>query len=138
MATFKVHGITELTQEWQRAAQQSPALCKRMVEAGAEEATRILKRHIQIAGLVDTKKMIDNTKPTKIKEDVGGFSCEVYPQGKDKKGVKNVEKAFVNNYGTTGRVRKVPATHFFERATEEMATAVPAVMERVFDEEMGG
>ena len=137
MATFKVNGIDEVAKEWEKAAQKSPELCKRMLEAGAQEATTILKRHIQSAKLVDTRKMLESTKPTKIKEAPGGYSCEVYPQGKDKKGVRNAEKAFVNNYGTTGK-RKVPATHFFEHATQEMADAVPLAMERVFDEETGG
>lgn len=137
MASFKVNGITELVQDWQKAAQESPQLCRAMVQAGATEAVTVIKKHIEQSGLIDTHKMIDSVKPTKIKEDGGGFSCDVYPQGKDKKGVRNAEKAFVNNYGTTGR-RKVPATQFFERAVQEMADAVPDAMERVFDKGLGG
>lgn len=138
MATFKVNGITNVIKDWQQAAQKSPQLCRSMLEAGAAEAVTVMKKHIEQSGLIDTHKMIDSVKPTKIKEDGGfGFSCDVYPQGKDKKGVRNAEKAFVNNYGTTGR-RKVPATQFFERAVQEMADAVPDAMERVFDESLGG
>lgn len=137
MATFKVNGIDDVVKDWEKAAQESPELCRRMLESGAQEAANIMRRHIETAKLLDTKKMRDSVKPTKIKEEMGGYSCEVYPQGKDKKGVRNAEKAFVNNYGTTGK-RKVPATHFFERATEEMAQAVPDAMERVFHQETGG
>lgn len=137
MARFKVNGIDNVVKDWEKAAQESPELCRRMLDAGALEATSVLKKHIETAKLLDTKKMRDSVKPTKIRWELGGYYCDVYPQGKDGKGVRNAEKAFVNNYGTTGK-RKVPATHFFEHATEEMAKAVPDAMERVFHREIGG
>ena len=45
----------------------------------------------------------------------------IYPQGRDHKGVRNAEKAFVNHYGASHR----KATHFVDDA--EKQSEEPAV-----------
>lgn len=137
MASFKVNGITDVIKEYEMAAQKSPALCEKMVNAGAATAAETIRFYILKHDLVDSGKMFKSVKAGKITSKLGQYSCDVYPSGKDGK-VRNAEKAFVNNYGTTGRVRKVPDTHFFDQAVEDMYESVPASMERVFDEEIGG
>ena len=65
---------------------------------------------------------------------VGGATAEVYPQGKDRKGVRNAEKAFLLHYGWGQK----NGDHFvdqIEREAEEPAVeAMEAVMDRYVKE----
>jgi hypothetical protein len=61
-------------------------------------------------------------------------SIDIYPQGKDRKGVRNAEKAFINHYGTKTK----PATHFVDIADELSGPLVQAVYERIWEEFLKG
>lgn len=54
---------------------------------------------------------------------------DIYPQGKDRKGVRNAEKAFILHYGTS----KIAATHWVTDADRICDTTVVPAMQREFD-----
>ena len=58
----------------------------------------------------------------------------VSPQGKDHKGVRNAEKAFINHYGTS----KIKATHFVDDAETEASEKAVDAMQDVWNKQKGG
>ena len=134
MAGLKVNGIDDLMDELDLMTKGTPEMIDRMLMAGADVVTQAMKEETEAAGLIDTGAMYKSIRPTKPKEKAGLHSIEVYPQGKDKKGVRNIEKAFINNYGTKGQKRKIPATHFIEKAIEKSESGVYYAMQDVFNE----
>ena len=64
------------------------------------------------------------------KTDGGVKYIDIYPQGKDRKGVRNAEKAFLLHYGTS----KIKPTRWVDEAESRgEAYALPA-MERVWNQ----
>ena len=57
------------------------------------------------------------------------MACEVYPQGVDRKGIRNAEKAFVNHYGASSR----KATHFVDDAESEAEAPAVEAMANAWD-----
>lgn len=53
---------------------------------------------------------------------------DIYPQGKDRHGVRNAEKAFILHYGT----KRIAATHWVDDADRLCDTTVIAAMRAVF------
>ena len=79
------------------------------------------------------KHMLDSFKASKI---IGGeagaqYSIDVYPAGKDSKGVRQAEKAFILNYGTARYpgsewVDKLPGT-----CQQDVQSAMAAEFEKI-------
>ena len=83
--------------------------------------------------LVDTGDMKKSVKATKLrKTDSGGF-VEVYPQGKDRKGVSNATKAFVAQYGKSG----MSARPWLTAARAKSGEKVSAAIRKVWDKQNG-
>ena len=97
-----------------------------MLDTGAkimvEEWKGAIKRHKHI----DTGEMRDSVAPRGSK---AKSIREIYPQGTDKKGVRNAEKAFVNHYGTSSR----KATHFVDDAEAEAEAPAVEAMANAWD-----
>ena len=70
------------------------------------------------------------SKVSAVKEIDGGKRVEIYPNGKDKHGVRNAEKGFVLNYGRSN----MPARPWFTAANEKAADDVVSEMRRVWEE----
>ena len=66
---------------------------------------------------------------SKIKERDNGKMVEVYPDGKDRHGVRNVTKGFVLQYGR----KNMPARPWFTAANTKAADAVNDEMRRVWE-----
>ena len=80
--------------------------------------------------LRDTGDMIDAIGATKPKKDDGARVVDVYPQGKDRNGVRNAEKAFVLNYGSSS----IGATHWVEDAEDKAEPLAHDAAEAKYDE----
>lgn len=79
----------------------------------------------------DTGAMAGSIKPTKTKHTGDGFSVAVRPTGKDKKGVRNMEKMAYLEFGTS----KQRATPVLSPAVREATAPVEQYMQKIFDEE---
>ena len=131
MARFDMSGLDETIREMTRLGQQSGEAAKAMLQAGAEKVKTAWRRATEEHGLVDTGDMLESIGFAREPKAVGDMlSIDIYPQGTDRKGVRNAEKAFILHYGTT----RHPATHFIDDADAySEAEAVPA-MEAIWDE----
>lgn len=135
MARFDTSGIDDIIEEVTRLGEVGQAVGDEMLLAGAEEVKTAWKISAGMHGHKDTGDMIDSIGFPKKPKDVGGIRMiDIYPQGKDRKGVKNAEKAFILHYGTSN----IPASHWVDDADEEAGPRVQEAFEEVFDKFLNG
>ena len=137
MAKFSVSGIDGLAADLQRLGQlDNSELVSDMLDAGAEVVAEEWKKGIANAvkskadGGRGTGDMVKSVAPTKgIKKNGDISSKEIYPQGKDRKGVRNAEKAFILHYGKSGQA----PTRFVDAVEESAEDKAVSAMEDVFN-----
>lgn len=115
MARLTFDGIDDVVKDMQRMGQLSGKVADEMLAKGAEKMQKSWVSVINRRNLIDTRAMRKSVKPTKPKEIYGGKSVDIFPKGKDKKGVRNAEKAFILHYGKSG----FDATHFVDEVVQE-------------------
>lgn len=81
-----------------------------------------------------TGSMAGSIKPTKPKSNKYGHYVVVRPTGKDKKGVRNMEKMVYTEYGTS----RQSATPVLVPALKDSEDAVNAKLKEVFEREVLG
>lgn len=153
MARFDTPGLDDLVKDIEGLS-LSEDETDEILLTGAAQAKKAWKFAAAMHGLKDTGDMIDSIGYPRKPTTVGGVRCiDIYPQGKDRKGIRNAEKAFILHYGTsstasTTRGKKklrygkkytnpgIPATHFVDDADAlcEGEFSVVGAMEEKFDE----
>lgn len=124
MATFDFSGMPEILAELRRRGEEGEAVGQAMLDAGAAAAVASWRNTITRLGLVKTGAMRDSIAPTGR-----GSYREITAKGKDQKGVRNGQKAFVLHYGTS----RITATYWWDEAYHEAEPLVNAAMRRVWD-----
>ncbi len=76
-----------------------------------------------------TGDLADSIKVSDVKEKGSAQMVEVYPDGKDRHGVRNATKGFVLNYGR----KRMEARPWFTAANTKTADAVNAEMRKVWE-----
>lgn len=133
MARFDTSGLDEVVRYLEQMEATTGELADSMLLAGAAavreawmEAATLHKHRLTddmytSIGYARTPKTI-----------VGLRQIDIYPQGKDRKGVRNAEKAFILHYGG----RSNPGSRWIDTADSISGrTAVPAMI-NVYDEYM--
>lgn len=135
MARFDMSGLDPIIDEMREMGEESGAVAREMILAGAEAVKQAWKRSAEEHGHRDTGEMISSIGYPKGVQNIGdALTIDIYPQGKDRKGVRNAEKAFVLHYGTS----KLPASYWVDTADAySEQTAVPA-MEEIWDKFIRG
>ena len=129
---MKTIGLDLVMKQMEQIVAVSDETALEMVRAGADAATECWKKSAQSHGHVRTGGMLESIGPTSMREKDGLPYCEVYPQGKDKRGVRQVEKAAYLNYGTS----RIHADHWIEEASDECNSNVTAAMKAVWEKAM--
>ena len=103
-----------------------------------EEAAPILEQEIKSRASAhrDTGDMVRSIKPTKVKNNDSGYYISVRPTGKDKKGVRNMEKMAYLEFCAPGHNQS--ATPVLTPAVRKAEPEVLDKMQDVFNREMGG
>lgn len=135
MAKFAVNGIDELAAELKQLGQLGNGeLVSDMLEAGAEVVSGEWKKGIRSAVKTNgrsTGDMERSVAPAKGIKKVDDVSVkEIYPQGKDSKGVRNAEKAFILHYGKSGQA----PTRFVDAVEDAAEDKAVEAMENVFND----
>ena len=124
MALFEAEGFDELVADLKKNADLLDSAAPEMLQAGADVVADAWRDAIQSHGLIDTGDMLDSVAPANLVNSSTEKKIAVYPQGRDRKGVRNAEKAFINHYGASRR----KATHFVDDAeTKAEGPAVEAM-----------
>lgn len=129
MARFDMSGIDDMVREMRRLGEESGKAAEAVLMAGAEGVKKAWRMAAEEHNLRDTGDMIESIGFAREPKKIGdALSVDIYPQGVDRKGVRNAEKAFILHYGTTNQNR--PATHWVDdadRYSEDIA--IPAMLD---------
>lgn len=101
MATYYFKGLDELMWSMQEIAEIPEDVQSEMLNAQADIVAKTIKDKGEEYGVHRTGKTLDHIKKGKVKRDKDGNLCiYVTFNGKNERGTRYAEIAFVNNYGT--------------------------------------
>lgn len=136
MAKCYTSGIDELAAELKKLGQlDNDKLVGDMLEAGADvvidEWKEGIKKAVKNKRGRSTGELLESVTTNKGIDKVGDVSAKtIYPAGKDSKGVRNAEKAFILHYGKSGQAPTLFVDDV-EAAAEDKAVEA---MEQVFND----
>lgn len=130
MAKFDLHGIDDLMKGLNQLD------IDRIAPKMLEESVPILEKYVKAEALKhkDTGAMAESIKKTGADVNEKGHYICVRPTGKDKKGVRNMEKMVYMEYGTS----KQDATPTLSPAVRKAEGKVTEKMQEVFNREVEG
>ena len=131
MARFDTPGLSDLIKEMERMGQDGGEVAEAMVNAAVVVIRDEWRASAENHGLVDTGAMIESIGfPAPVQKAGGILYRDVYPQGKDGKGVRNAEKAFILNYGKHNK----EATYWVDEADAAAGPKVERRLEEIWGE----
>ena len=136
MAKFTVTGLDDVQEAMLRRDKATMEAVPEMLKAGGavmQEAQRAEIRTM-FRSRRSTGDLAASITVSKVKDRDGGKMVEVYPDGKDRHGVRNATKGFVLQYGR----KNMPARPWFTAANTKAADAVNDEMRRVWEEKQNG
>lgn len=136
MARMATKGLDEVIIQMTAMGEDMGHLADEMLEAGGEvikeawkETIRNYKLHEN--RLVDEGEMFESVdwarEPIRISQIK---TVAIYPRGKDKKGVKNAEKAFISHYGSS----RIRGLNWVDEAEELAGPRVEAKVLEIYDD----
>lgn len=133
MPKFIMYGIDELCLSMEELADLPDEVLDEMLMAEAEVAVEAQKRVGRRMGVEDTGMTLNSIRVAKKtkKSAAGGRYVEVYPAGRNKKGNRNTEVAFINEFGASER--NIASRPFMRKANEECADEAVDAAARVYD-----
>ena len=129
MSHFRAAGLDDLMNDLAGHLKTTDQMSQEMLTAGEDVIVDAWKQEAEAHVL--TGQMRASIKGHRKK---GTLSTEVYPDGKDSRGVRNADKAFIIHYG----ISRIKATHWVDRAEQTAEEGVVDAMEQVVDRYMGG
>ncbi len=131
MARFDVSGLDETIEEMKRLGQMTGRTVDAMLMAGAEEVRKAWRQSAEEHRHRDTGDMIASIGFARKPKEIGSIrSINIYPQGKDKRNIRNAEKAFILHYGTT----KIRGSRWVDDADKISEQTVVPAMIRVWEQ----
>ncbi len=126
---FDVKGFDELM------SAMSAIDAEKIVPKVLQGCAPIVKKAIQkrASNHRDTGDLINSVKETKVMKNDMGFFTTVRPTGRDRKGVRNMEKLAALEYGVDG---KQAATPIIPGAIRDSEEEVLNKMQEIFDSEV--
>lgn len=126
-----IDGLDETVEQMARMGQLTGHVADEMLLAGAAEMKTAWQNAITLYDHVDTgdmkRKVGYNKMPKSVME--SKKLLEIYPQGKDKQGTRNAEKAFILHYGKS----REDGSHFVAKAEADGEPKAAAAMQARWD-----
>lgn len=127
IARFESIGIHEIAVSMNKRADEIGDTVESMLKAGANVVIAAQKDSAVRHRHIDTGDMLKSIKATRPKRKDYSSSIDIYPQGKDRKGIRNADKAFILNYGCSS----IPGSRWVQEANENCGDSVNAAMYEV-------
>lgn len=130
MASFKTSGdvLDDIAKELSQLGEDVDGeLGQEMLDEGAKiiefHWVKSIKKHkhVEASAMVRSVCVAKGTRDKKFRD--------IFPQGKDEKGVRNAEKAFIAHYGKSGQL----GTHFVDEAEANAGAEVAVAMQEKLD-----
>lgn len=131
MARFDVSGLDETIEEMKRLGQMTGRTVDAMLMAGAVEVRKAWRQSAEEHRHRDTGDMIASIGFARKPKEISSIrTIDIYPQGKDKRNIRNAEKAFILHYGTT----KIRGSRWVDDADKISEQTVVPAMIRVWEQ----
>lgn len=131
MAGFDMSGLDDLVNQMTRMGQRTGKVAEAMVQAAGAEIRDSWRRTAEKKKFRKTGAMIEAIGMPEGVQTLGGSSfVDIYPQGKDKKGVRNAEKAFILHYGT----KRIKPSYWTDDADDAAEPVVGEKLENMWGE----
>lgn len=141
MARFEVIGLDYMEKQLLRRSRNAKQAAEAMIKKGAEVIIKAQRDEIIAMDLVDSGDLRDSLKVSKIKEKDNEVYAEIYPHGKDKKGVRNALKGAIAEYGRVyrekGKVKFKAARPWRTAANNKCVVEAHEEMKKAWEEVMG-
>lgn len=153
MARFDVEGLDQIISEMKTRGELAGETAEKMLLAGAEEVKQAWRNEAERRQFKDTVAMINSIDyPNRVRRTSDILMIDIYPQGKDSRGVRNAEKAFILHWGTAGSRKRrklesrgkkfsgpgIPRTLWIDDADRESGPRVLDAYTRIWDEFLRG
>ena len=123
MALFNGEGFNELLSDLKTNGDMLDVAAPEILEAGAAVVADAWRDAIKAHNLIDSGDMLESVGHSEIVNTETEKKVAIYPQGRDHKGVRNAEKAFLLHYGTSKHFVDDAEKQSEEPAVEAMAAA---------------
>lgn len=135
MARFNVTGLEEVIKDMAQMGEKAGRVADDMLIAAAEVVKETWKSSIKSHGHYGkyTGDMYESVGPTRPVNRGDTRTLYVYPQGSDRTGTRNVEKAFIANFGREHQ----DATGFANEAEENAEAPAQEAMINIWDAFIG-
>ena len=151
MAKLGTTGINETVESLKQMGFYTEEMAERMVEIGATVTADAWKEVIQERRHIVNGDMLQSVEPTSVtRYGNGNPYADVYPQGVDRNGVRNAEKAFMLHYGwkagvasrdhkkSKGAKGAYKGDHFVDEAERRADQRIEDAMDTFGDQYMEG
>lgn len=136
MANMTFNGTQELMAELYREVERLERKATEMLGEGGQVVVKAWQDAIRAAGHDKpgkskraTGELIRNVRASKPKKNGDVYMSSIYPHGKNARGTRYAEIAFVLNYGTS----KIQGDNFVSNAEDRSEEAVQRTMEEVWN-----
>lgn len=132
MAKFDTQGLNEVAAFMLKQDEATLKVVPEMLKAGGEIIKKAQQTEINAMFNSDrsTGALKESIKVSDVKNgENGSKKVEIYPDGKDKHGVRNATKGFVLNYGRSN----MPARPWFTAAMNTAADKATEAMRKVWE-----
>ena len=131
MASFDSSGLDELVSEMTRLGQRTGPMASAMVQTAGIEIRDSWKRTADEHGFRDTGAMIAAIgMPDGVQSFPDAAYVDIYPKGKDRKGTRNAEKAFILHYGSS----RIKPSYWTDEADTAAEPTVDEKLENMWGE----
>lgn len=128
MATYSFSGLGDLMLSMQQISEIPEDVQSEMLNAEADIVAKTIKEKGEEYGVHRTGETLAHIKKGKIKRDKDGNLCiYVTFAGKNEKGTRYAEIAFINNYGTSKQQARPFVTYAEIKAEKPAGEAAEAV-----------
>lgn len=136
MGSISVFGLDELLDDLESLAKLPDSVTDGMLGAEADVIVAEQKKTAKEMGVYDTGMTAGSIKKGKVKKTGLDKSITVAPTGKNKRGTRNAEVAFINEFGAPGR--KIKARPFIKTANERKGQEAVEAGEKVYHAYLDG
>ena len=132
MARFDTSGLDDLIREMTRMGQDVGPVVDEMLDTAAGIIRDQWKETATAHGYIDTGAMVESVDFT-VKGNARALYRDIYPQGKDAKGVSNAEKAFILHYGK----HNMPGSYWVDEAETKAGPEAVKACQEIWDRFLG-
>ncbi len=135
MARLDIRGLDRLIDDLRKLGDDAKEIAEGMVLEAGEVMKEEWIREIEQQDLVDKGDMIGSVGyPPRTEAKINQRQIDTYPRGKNRRGIRNAEVAFIHHYGAPRK--KIRARYFVDTIETESEEAIPDRIYAVYDEEL--